>query len=112
MLRFNLKRLTKINWKAKLDDPLFYVQVIVSFSLPVAAYLGIKTTDITTWGALFNSISRALNNPYCVGIGLISVFNALIDSEIYEAVELLDEEDKDEDKDKEEHVVEAIEEKE
>lgn len=107
MLRFNLRRLTKINWKAKLDDPLFYVQVIVSFSLPVAAYLGIKTTDITTWGALFNNIMRALNNPYCVGIGLISVFNALIDSEIYEAAELLDEEVKDEDK--EEHVVEAIE---
>ena len=38
------------------------------------------------------------------------VFNALIDSEIYESAELLVEEDKDEDK--EEHVVEAIEEKE
>lgn len=111
MMRFNLRRLTKINWKAKLDDPLFYVQVIVSFSLPVAAYLGIKTTDITTWGALFNNISRALNNPYCVGIGLISVFNALIDSEIYESVELLEEEE-DNDEDKEENVVEAIEEKE
>ena len=108
MMRFNLRRLTKINWKAKLDDPLFYVQVIVSFSLPVAAYLGIKTTDITTWGALFNSISRALNNPYCVGIGLISVFNALIDSEIYESVELLEEEE-DKDEDKDEQVVEAIE---
>lgn len=80
-MKINLNRLTKINWKAKLNDPLFYVQMVISFSLPIAAYLGIKSTDITSWGVLFDNILKALNNPYCVGVGILSAFNALIDSE-------------------------------
>lgn len=83
-MRVNLNRLTKINWDVKLHDPLFYIQMIISFSLPIAAYLGIKATDITTWKALFDNILNALNNPYCTGIGIISAVNALIDSECIE----------------------------
>lgn len=91
-MRINLNRLTKINWDAKLHDPLFYFQMIISFSLPIAAYLGIKATDITTWKALFDNIIKALNNPYCTGIGLISAINALIDSECIEVEDKMKEE--------------------
>ena len=70
----------KINWKIRLQNPIFYLQLALSFCVPVMAYLGINAPDITTWEILFDSVLAALSNPYCLGIGLVSVFNAVVDS--------------------------------
>lgn len=40
----------KINWKLRLQNPMFYIQVILSFFIPVLGYLGLNWSEITTWG--------------------------------------------------------------
>ena len=70
----------KINWKIRSQNPIFFVQVALSFFVPVLAYLGLNWSDVTTWGSFFEVIMAALSNPYCLSIALVSVFNAVVDS--------------------------------
>lgn len=70
----------KINWKVRLQNPMLYVQVALSFFIPVLGYLGLNWSDVTTWGSFFNVVLGAFGNPYCLSIALVSVFNAIVDS--------------------------------
>lgn len=70
----------KINWKLRLQNPMFYMQVILSFFIPVLGYLGLNWSEITTWASFFDMVFAALNNPYCLSIAALSVFNAIVDS--------------------------------
>jgi uncharacterized membrane protein len=70
----------KINWKLRGQNPMFYVQVALSFFIPVLGYLGLNWSDVTTWGSFFDVVMGALGNPYCLSIALVSVFNAVVDS--------------------------------
>lgn len=70
----------KINWKLRGQNPIFYVQIILSFFIPVLGYLGLNWSDVTTWGSFFEVIMGALSNPYCLSIAAVSVFNAIVDS--------------------------------
>lgn len=70
----------KINWKIRLQNPMLYVQIALSFFIPVLGYLGLNWSDVTTWGSFFDVVMGALSNPYCLSIAAISVFNAVVDS--------------------------------
>lgn len=70
----------KINWKLRGQNPMFYVQVILSFFIPVLGYLGLNWSDVTTWDSFFHVVFSALSNPYCLSIAAVSVFNAIVDS--------------------------------
>ena len=70
----------KINWKLRGQNPMFYIQVALSFFIPVLGYLGLNWSDVTTWGSFFDVVMGALSNPYCLSIALVSVFNAVVDS--------------------------------
>lgn len=70
----------KINWKLRAQNPMFYIQVVLSFFIPVLGYLGLNWSDVTTWGSFFDVIMGALSNPYCLSIAAVSVFNAIVDS--------------------------------
>lgn len=70
----------KLNWKIRLQNPLFYLQILMSFFIPVLGYLGLNWSEVTTWGSFFDVIYDALSNPYCLSISLVSVFNAIVDS--------------------------------
>lgn len=70
----------KINWKVRFQNPMLYVQIALSFFIPVLGYLGLNWSDVTTWSSFFVVIMSALGNPYCLSIALVSVFNAIVDS--------------------------------
>lgn len=70
----------KINWKLRGQNPMFYIQVALSFFIPVLGYLGLNWSDVTTWESFFEVVMGALSNPYCLSIALVSVFNAVVDS--------------------------------
>lgn len=70
----------KLNWKIRSQNPMFYIQILLSFFVPVLGYLGLNWSDMTTWGSLFDMIMSALSNPYCLSIAAVSVFNAIVDS--------------------------------
>ena len=68
-----------INWKIRLKNPVFYVQLILSVIMPVLAYMGLTLQDLTTWSAVWNVLTQAVLNPYVLGMVIVSVYNAVID---------------------------------
>lgn len=68
-----------INWKIRLKNPVFYVQLILSVIMPVLAYMGLTLQDLTTWSAVWNVLVQAVSNPYVLGMVIVSVYNAVID---------------------------------
>lgn len=68
-----------INWLVRAKNPLFWVQVVLSIIVPIGAYYGIEAKDVTSWAIVFETIGKALLNPYVVAMILISLYNTVID---------------------------------
>ena len=69
----------KINWKVRLRNPVFWVQVAVAVILPMLANLGLAWEDMTTWAALGGVLLESIKNPVIVVAVIVSVWNAVID---------------------------------
>lgn len=69
----------KINWKVRLRNPVFWVQVAVAVILPMLANLGLAWEDMTTWAALGDVLLESIKNPVIVVAVIVSVWNAVID---------------------------------
>ena len=69
----------KINWKVRIKNPVFWVQVIVAVMLPILAHLGLNWEDMTTWAALGGVLLDAIKNPVIVVAVIVSVWNAVND---------------------------------
>ena len=66
-LRFNKKNI------------LFIAQVAISIVIPILTYFGLQTSDLTTWGKVWETFIAAISNPYVVVMALMSLFNAITD---------------------------------
>ena len=69
----------KINWKVRIKNPLWWVQIEAALVLPVLAYFGLAWEDMTSWGALRDVFLRAVQNPVVLLAAAVSVFNAVTD---------------------------------
>lgn len=69
----------QINWKVRIRNPLFWVEVFLAVLLPVLAYLGIALDELTSWSILGTTLFEAVKNPYVLGMVLVSVWNAIND---------------------------------
>ena len=69
----------KINWKVRIKNPLWWVQIAAALVLPVLAYFGLAWEDMTSWGALWDVFLRAVQNPVVLLAAAASVFNAVTD---------------------------------
>ena len=70
----------KINWTIRKQNPMFYIQLILSIFIPILGYLGINWSDVTTWDTFFHVIIAAISNPYCLSIVAVSIFNTVVDT--------------------------------
>lgn len=68
-----------INVKVRLKNPIFYIQILTAIVSPIMAYMGITTSEISSWGKLWEIISQAISNPYILFLVSISIYNSLID---------------------------------
>lgn len=68
-----------INWKVRIRNPLFWVQIALAILMPILAYMGLTVEDITTWAILGDTLLEAVKNPYVLGMVAISVWNAIND---------------------------------
>lgn len=68
-----------INWKVRLKNPHFWVQVALAAITPVFGYFGIQAEALTSWNMLFGTLVSALTNPYVCLIAAVSIYNAVID---------------------------------
>ena len=69
----------KINWKVRLKNPLFWVEIGAAILLPILAYLGLSWEDMTSWAALGEVLLSAIQNPVIVVASAVSVWNAITD---------------------------------
>ena len=58
-----------MNWKVRLRNPVFWVQIVVSAFAAVLA----------TWESVGALLCNAVRNPYCLFLVLSSVWNAVND---------------------------------
>lgn len=70
----------KINFKVRLQNPQFIAQIVMSVILPILAYANLTVADLTTWKALGDLLLGAVSNPYCLGLTIVSVYNAIVDN--------------------------------
>lgn len=69
----------KINWAARIKNPVWWVQIALAIFLPVLAYFGLDGKDMSTWSAFFEVLGRAFANPYVVAMMLGSAWSAIND---------------------------------
>lgn len=68
-----------INWKVRIKNPVFWVQIAVAIVLPILAYLGLGWEDMTSWAALGGIFLEAIKNPVILASVIVSVWNAIND---------------------------------
>lgn len=69
----------KINWKVRVKNPHFWIQILAAIIVTIIGYKGISGSEITTWGKLFDLIKMAVSNPYCLMLVAVAVWNAIND---------------------------------
>ena len=69
----------KINWKVRVTNWLWWVQIGLAILTPIVGYAGITAADITTWAALGDLLLMAISNPYVLALVAMSVWNAIND---------------------------------
>lgn len=68
-----------MNWKIRIKNPVWWVQIILAILTPILAYAGLSAQDLTTWNTLGTLILNALKNPYVLSLVAVSVWNACND---------------------------------
>ena len=68
-----------INWKVRFKNPVWWAQMVLAIFTPILAYAGLTAQDLTTWSAVWELLSRAVTNPYVLGLVVVSVWNAVND---------------------------------
>ena len=68
-----------MNLKVRAKNPVFWFNILLAVVAPVLAYFGLTGADFTTWEFVFETIVKAVQNPYVVFGVVVSVWNALND---------------------------------
>ena len=71
--------MNKINWKVRMKNKMFWVQVAGALFLPLLAYQGMTMEELTNWQSVGDLFVGAFSNPYLLTITGWSVFNAVTD---------------------------------
>lgn len=69
----------KINWKIRIKNPIWWAQMLLAVAMPVLAYFGLAVEDLSSWGALWDVLCKAISNPYVIGLAVVSAWNAIND---------------------------------
>lgn len=68
-----------INWKVRIQNPVWWAQVVSAIVLPMLVALGMSWEEVTTWAKLWEVIVAAFGNPVTVVAVVVSVWNTLND---------------------------------
>lgn len=69
----------KINWKVRVKNPIFWVNIGAAVLLPILTHMGLNWEDMTTWAALCGVLLNAVKNPVIVVAVVVSIWNAIND---------------------------------
>lgn len=68
-----------INWKVRIKNPLWWVQVVVAICMPLILGMGYEWQDMTSWATLGSTLWAALQNPVVFVAMLTSLWTAVVD---------------------------------
>jgi len=68
-----------INWKVRLNNPVWMLEVLASIVLPVLAYYGMNWQDLTDWSMVWDLLMKAVRNPVVIVSVLTSLWNSITD---------------------------------
>lgn len=68
-----------INWKVRLVNPVFWIELAMAVLVPILTYMGLSWEDMTTWAALGAVFVEAVQNPVIIASVAVSVWNAITD---------------------------------
>lgn len=68
-----------MNWKIRLKNPIWWIQIVLAVLTPIVAYMGITMEDLTSWSVVGNCLLTAISNPYVLSLVAVSVWNACND---------------------------------
>ena len=68
-----------INYRVRIKNPVFWVNIALSIIAPIGVYFGIAAQDLTTWTMLWDTLVKAVSNPYVVFTIVVSMWNAIND---------------------------------
>lgn len=71
--------LKNINWKVRLKNPTFWVQIVIAIISPILVGLGVQWQDMTTWATLCDALRNAVSNPVIVVSVIGSVWACITD---------------------------------
>jgi len=68
-----------INWKVRLNNPVWMFEVLASIVLPILAYYGMNWQDLTSWGMVCELLVKAVQNPVVIISVITSLWNSVTD---------------------------------
>lgn len=68
-----------INWRVRLNNPVWMLEVLTSIVLPILAYYGMNWQDLTSWGVVWDLLVKAVQNPVVIVSVLTSLWNSVTD---------------------------------
>ena len=68
-----------MNWKVRIKNPVFWVQIILGAFATALAYAGLTAADMTSWPALWEVVKNTFTNPYCLFLIASNIWSALND---------------------------------
>lgn len=69
----------KLNLTVRMKNPVFWFNIVLAIVAPVMAYFGLTGADFTTWPLVWDTIVKAVSNPYVIVTVIISAWNAIND---------------------------------
>ncbi|MDD2370827.1 MAG: phage holin [Firmicutes bacterium] len=60
-------------FKERVQNPEFYIRVILISFLPILSYFGMSQTDLTSWASIGDLVVRFFSNPYLIGLWLFTL---------------------------------------
>jgi len=68
-----------INWKVRVKNPTFWIQLAVAVLAPILAAAGMSWEQITSWAALWQVIVAGIGNPVVVVAMLSAIWGIIND---------------------------------
>lgn len=69
----------KINWKARLKNHIFILNMAISVIVPLLTYYGVSPEELDTWSEIWGLILHAIKNPYILFTSFALIWNNVID---------------------------------
>ena len=68
-----------MNWKLRLRNPVFWVQIVLGAFATALAYGGLTAANMQTWADVWGVVTGTVKSPYCLFVIGSNIWNALND---------------------------------